>query len=104
MELKLTDENFQKEIDNAKKPVLVDFFAQWCGPCQVLGPILEEISKENDNFILAKVDVDQAPQASQRFKVEKIPTVVLFKDKQPISGFVGMSTKEDIKNWINKLL
>lgn len=100
----LTDENFEKEIKSAEKLVLVDFFATWCEPCSILGPILEKVAEDlKDKVELFKVNVDDAPVASGKFNVEKIPTVVLFKNGEAISGFVGMAPEESIKEWIEKI-
>jgi len=105
MALNLTDENFEKEINEAKLPVLVDFFAEWCGPCQVLGPILDKVGEDfKEKFILAKIDVGEAPNISGKFEVEKIPTVILFKNGKPIGGFVGMADENDIKKWLSENL
>jgi thioredoxin 1 len=105
MEIILNDTNFEKEIKEAKLPILVDFFATWCEPCSMLAPILEKTAKEMDGkIILAKANVDESPVASQKYGVEKIPTVVLFANGNPISGFVGMSNAESIKKWIEDAL
>jgi len=101
----LTDENFEKEITNAPKPILVDFWAQWCSPCLILGPILEKLSEEyQDKFILAKVNLDEAPLTAQKYRIEQIPTVILFKEGKPISGFIGVRAKPIIKNWLEQNL
>lgn len=101
----LTDQNFEAEIKNSGKPVLVDFFADWCPPCSTLAPILEKISEElGGKFILAKVNVDNIPLTAQKFKVEKIPTVILFKNGKPVSGFVGVRPESSIKEWLGKEL
>jgi len=101
----LTDENFEKEITSASKPILVDFWAQWCMPCFVLGPILEKLAEEyKDKMILAKVDLDAAPLASQKYRIEQIPTVILFKEGKPISGFIGVRPEPVIKSWLEQNL
>ena len=101
----LTDENFEKEITNAPKPILVDFWAQWCSPCLILGPILEKLSEEyQDKFILAKVNLDEAPLTAQKYRIEQIPTVILFKEGKPISGFIGVRPEPIIKNWLEQNL
>jgi len=101
----LTDENFEKEITNASKPILVDFWAQWCSPCLILGPILEKLSEEyQDKFILAKVNLDEAPLISQKYGIEQIPIVVLFKEGKPVSGFIGVRPEPIIKNWLKQNL
>jgi thioredoxin 1 len=97
----LTDENFEKEISATRKLVLVDFFATWCGPCSVLGPILEKIAEQfKENLVLIKVDVDKFPINAQKFGVDKIPMVILFKDGKPIDSFVGLVPENNIKEWI----
>jgi len=105
MELILNDENFEKEIKEAKFPVLVDFFAVWCEPCSMLAPILEKTAKEMDGkFILAKANLDESPLIAQKFGVEKIPTVILFDKGEPINGFVGLAGEDSIKEWIKGAL
>jgi len=105
MALNLTDENFEKEVNEAKLPVLVDFFAEWCGPCQILGPILDKISEDfKEKLILAKINVEQAPNISGKFEVERIPTVMLFKNGKPVSGFIGMVEEDEIKKWLSENL
>jgi thioredoxin 1 len=102
---KLTDQNFEKEIQEAKVPVLVDFFATWCEPCKMLGPVLEKVAEDlKDKIILEKVNVDEFPITSQRFQIDRIPAVILFKDGKPASGFVGFRSESEIKNWIGEFL
>jgi len=101
----LTDENFDKEIQNKDKPVLVDFFATWCEPCSMLAPILEKVADElKDKIILLKANLDDIPLTAQKFKVDRIPTVALFKDGKPVSGFVGLKSEADIKEWLKGLI
>ena len=101
--IELTDQNFEETIQNSQKPVLVDFWTFWCNPCSVLSPILEKIEKEyNDKIILAKVNLDASPFTAQKFKIEQIPTVILFKYGMPISGFVGVKPEPAIKEWLGK--
>ncbi len=103
--MQLTDQNFQEEIKKSDKPVLVDFFATWCGPCAVLGPILEKIAKEsNGEFILEKVNVDFFPLTCQKFGINVMPTVVLFKEGNPVSGFTGLISEAAVKEWLQKTL
>ncbi len=105
MKNNITDENFEKEINVPNKFVLVDFFADWCGPCQVLGPILEKVAEQfKDELILIKANLDNIPATAQKFGVEKIPTVILFKDSKPINGFVGLIPENAIKEWLENLI
>lgn len=98
----LNDENFEKEIVVPGKLVIVDFFATWCEPCNILGPILENVAEElKDTVVLFKVDVDNAPIAATKYNIDRIPSVFLFKDGKPISNFIGMSSAEDIKKWVD---
>lgn len=103
--INLTDDNFEKEIQDSKKPVLVDFFAEWCPPCQILSPILEKLEKEcAEKIVFAKINVDMAPKISQKLRINPIPTVILFKDGKPISGFVGLKPEAEILKWLEDLL
>jgi len=103
--LNLTDQNFEEEIQKADKPVLVDFWAEWCTPCLVLSPILEKLAEEyKDKFVLAKVNLDTAPLTAQKYGIEQIPTVILFKNGKPISGFIGVRPEPVIKNWLEQNL
>ncbi|MCK4473808.1 thioredoxin [Candidatus Parcubacteria bacterium] len=104
-EMVLTDENFEKEISNADKPVLVDFWAEWCAPCLALGPILEKIAEEyKEKIILAKVNLDVAPIVAQKYKIDRIPFVILFNEGKPKSGFVGIRPEPIIKEWLEDML
>jgi thioredoxin 1 len=101
----LTDENFEKEVQAGSKPVLVDFWAEWCGPCQMLGPILEKIAEDyKEKVIFAKVNVDSAPVISQKYQISQIPNVILFKNGEPAANFIGARSEEFIKNWLNENL
>jgi len=104
-EIVLTDQNFDEEVEKAKKPVLVDFWTTWCGPCNILSPILEKLTKEyEDKIILAKVNLDQAPNVGQKFGVDRIPTVVLFRNNEPVNGFIGTRPEQVIREWLEKAL
>jgi len=93
----LTDDNFEGEVLKADLPVLVDFFAQWCPPCQMQGPIVEELAKEVEGKVkVVKVDVDRAPQTSQKYNVMSIPTLILFKNGQVVKQMVGFRGKEEL--------
>ena len=103
--VKLTDENFEAEVVKAGKPVVVDFWAEWCGPCKMVGPILEELSNElSDKVTIAKHNIDENPNVPTKFGVRGIPTLLLFKDGELKSTKVGASTKSDLKSWIEQNL
>jgi len=103
--LHLTDKNFEEEIQKAKKLVLVDFFAVWCLSCAILGLTLEKLEKEFEGrVIFAKINVDSDPQTSQKFGINPIPTVILFKEGKPISEFVGTRPEAEIRKWLEDLL
>ena len=103
--LELTDENFEKEIQKADKPVLVDFWMESCGPCYVLSPILEKLGNDfGEKIILAKVNINETPLASQKYQIKATPTVILFKEGKPVSGFVGLRSEEEIRKWLEEAL
>ena len=104
-EITLTDENFEKEISNSPKPVLVDFWAEWCAPCLTLGQILEKIAEEyKEKIILAKVNLDTAPLTAQKYKIDRIPFVIFFNKGKPLSGFIGLRPEPIIKEWLEEIL
>lgn len=103
--LNLTDENFEEELKKAEKPVLVDFFASWCNPCRILSPIFEKLAAEyKDKIIFAKANVDAAPLTSQKFSIDKIPALILFKEGKPRNGFSGPRTESMIQEWLEENL
>lgn len=101
--MNLTDQNFEQEIAKEEKSVLVDFYANWCGPCKILGPVLKKVIEEmNDKIILEKINVDEFPQTSQKFRIDRIPMVILFSKGKAIDGFVGAMPEQAIKQWIEE--
>lgn len=95
----LTTENFDKE---AKAGVLlVDFWAQWCGPCRMLSPIVDQLASEMNELKFGKVNVDEQPELSEKFEVSSIPTLLLFKNGKVIANRVGAASKEALREWIN---
>lgn len=97
MEHQFTDQNFETEVLQSDLPVLVDFFAVWCGPCQMLAPIIEELATELEGKVkVGKMNVDENNQTAQKYSIMSIPTLVLFKKGQPIKTLTGLRTKEDL--------
>ena len=95
--IKITRENFENEVVNSNKPVLIDFYADWCGPCRMMGPIIEELANESDAIKVCKVKVDEQSELASQFKVMSIPTLVAFKDGKVINTAVGVRNKEEIE-------
>lgn len=89
----LTDATFDEVVKSADKPILVDFWADWCGPCKMIAPILEEFDAEQTDFAIAKLDVDANPMTATKFQVMSIPTLLLFRDGEIIGRFVGAKPK-----------
>lgn len=96
MAITITKENFQSEVMEASVPVLVDFWAAWCGPCQMLSPVVEEIASSHPEIKVGKVNVDEQPQLAQTFSVSAIPTLLVFKHGQLVQQFVGVQPKSTI--------
>ncbi|MFV0624781.1 thioredoxin TrxA [Sphingomonas sp. ac-8] len=97
----ITDSSFQADVLDADKPVLVDFWAEWCGPCKMIGPSLEEISDElGEEVTIAKLNIDENPDAPGKYGVRGIPTMILFKNGQPAATKVGAAPKGQIKGWL----
>ena len=96
MAKEITTANFETEVLKSEKPVLIDFWATWCGPCMRQGPIVEELAEEG--YAVGKVDVDKNMALAQQFRVVSIPTLILFKNGTEVQRFVGLTSKEDLKN------
>ena len=99
----INDTNFENEVLKADKPVLVDFFATWCGPCRQMLPIVTELSEEMADAIkIVKLDVDEAAKTAEKYEIQSIPTMILFKDGQVKSTRNGASTKAELQSWIDE--
>jgi len=98
----ITDSNFDDEIKNSQLPILIDFWAEWCGPCKQIGPILEEIGEaKKDKLKIFKLNVDENPQTPQKFGVRGIPTLMLFKNGKLIDTKVGSLPKNMLESWLD---
>lgn len=104
MEVKLSNENFNKEVLNSEKPVLVDFWATWCGPCKMIAPIISEISEEFNNKVkVGKVNVDEEKELAIKYEISSIPTLVIFKNGKISKTLIGFRPKEEIKEVLNNI-
>jgi thioredoxin 1 len=105
MTVKATDTSFEQEVLKSDKPVLVDFWAEWCGPCRMIGPSLEEISKEMDGKLkVVKINIDENPMVPTKYGVRSIPTLLLFKDGQIAATKIGAEPKQKLVSWINTVV
>ena len=97
MEITLTESNFEAEVLKSEKPVVVDFWASWCGPCKMLAPTIEQIANENDTIKVGKVNVDDEPDLAQKYGIVSIPTVILFKNGEVAKTSMGFVAKETLE-------
>jgi thioredoxin 1 len=101
MEKVFTTENFEEEVLKADKPVLVDFYADWCGPCKMMAPMVEELAEElSDTLIVGKLNIDEHMDIAMNYRVMSIPTLIVFKNGEPAGKLVGVQDKEDVLEMI----
>ena len=104
MSLHIDDANFDKDVLQASGTILVDFWAEWCGPCKQIAPMLDEIAEEmKGKLTVAKVNIDKNPETPQKYGVRGIPTLILFKDGKPISTKVGAMPKSKLVEWLQSV-
>ena len=100
---KTTDSNFSEDVLRSEKPVLVDFWAEWCGPCKAIGPALEEIAGEKkDSLSIVKLNIDENPLTPQKYNVRGIPTLLIFKDGEVVAEKMGALPKSQLEGWIDQ--
>ena len=99
--IEVTEENFDNEVLKSEKPVLIDFNANWCGPCRMLSPILEEVATENDSLKIVSINIDNEDELASKYKVVSIPCLVLIKNGKEEKRSVGLISKEELEQFIN---
>ncbi len=105
MAKEFTTDNFETEVLESKKPVLVDFWAEWCGPCRMITPLIDELHQEfQDKAVVGKVNVDSESEISSRYGITSIPTLLFFKDGEVVDKHIGSASKTDLENKLNSLI
>ena len=105
MSQQFTDANFEQEVLKSDIPVLVDFFAVWCGPCIAMAPTIDELATEYEGKVkIGKIDVDENPQFSQQYGIQSIPTLLVFKNGEPVKKFVGVKSKDVLGETLDEVL
>ncbi|MCH5271721.1 MAG: thioredoxin [Lachnospiraceae bacterium] len=105
MELKLTKQNFEEEVLASKQPVLIDFYADWCGPCKMMAPVVEKLAEEYEGKIkVGKVNIDEELELAQKYRVASIPTFIIFKDGEAKSTYIGAMSAAELTEKIEQIL
>lgn len=105
MALELTDKNFKQEVIDSDKEVLVDFWATWCGPCQMMGPIIDELSKEMEGKVkIGKLEVDSSPETAGKYEIMSVPALKIFKGGKVVKEFTGLQNKEMLRRELESLI
>ena len=105
MALQVTEENYEEVVLNSNKPVLLDFWAEWCGPCKMIGPIIDEMAEDfKDKAIIAKVNVDDSGALSSKYGIRNIPTILFIKNGEVIDKHVGVATKQELSDKLTSIL
>ena len=99
--LKITNNNFEEEVLNSDKSVIIDFYADWCGPCRMMSPIIDNIAEENSDIKVGKVNVDESQEIAIKYNIMSIPTIIIFKEGKEYKKFVGVTSKENILSGLN---
>ena len=96
----ITSQNFEEEVLKSEKPILIDFWATWCGPCKTMAPIVEEIAEERTDIKVCKIDVDQEPELARQYRVMSIPTFLVFKEGEVVKRDMGVMSKEEVEGLV----
>lgn len=105
MEYKFTEANFQQEVLESEIPVLVDFYADWCGPCKMMGPVVEAMAEKFEGKMkIGKLNVDDAGAVAQKYRVASIPTFIIFKNGEPVANYLGAMSEEELEAHLNAAL
>lgn len=100
--LKITKENFESEVVNSDKPVMVDFFATWCGPCKMLHPVVEALSEEVTDVKVGELDIDEQAELAEKYRIMTVPSLVLFKNGEAVDKLVGVQSKGKVLEFMHK--